>query len=85
MRKSGKCPHCGCTLIIERAIVDCGSVGQQQPVSLRVDAKPKAIVLKGAARSSLEADVCTGCGYTEFYASDPQNLLRAAREAQKAK
>jgi predicted nucleic-acid-binding Zn-ribbon protein len=85
MRKNGKCPHCGCTVIIERAIVDCGSVGQQQAVNLRVDANPQAIVFKGSVRSSLEADICTGCGYTEFFASDPQNLLRVAREAQKAK
>jgi predicted nucleic-acid-binding Zn-ribbon protein len=83
MRKSGKCPNCGGAAFIREAMVECGGIGEKHEVNLRVDANPKAMVLKHAARSGLQADVCVECGYTEFYAADPKGLHRAALEAQK--
>lgn len=85
MRKSDTCVKCGCATIVRQAMIVCGPTGQEQQVNLRVDADPSAMVFKQAVRSGLQADICTECGYTEFYADDPKRLHRAVLEAQKNK
>ena len=51
-------------------------------VSLRVDADPTAMFLKKSVRSIFHAEVCSACGYVEFYADNPAELLAAFRDAQ---
>jgi hypothetical protein len=56
--------------------------GFEYDLRIRVDADPDAILFKEAERCPLEARVCGKCGYTEFYATDPANLLEAWRRSQ---
>ncbi len=85
MRQTGKCPKCGCPEIVQEAMVaDRADYNIESDLHLRVDADPEAIMFRGRTRSSLKAYVCGGCGYVEFYASDPESLLKAFREAQRA-
>ncbi len=83
MRQTGKCPKCGSPEIVKDAMVaDRADYNVESNLNLRVDADPEAIMFRGRTRSSLNAYVCGRCGYVEFYASDPESLLKAFREAQ---
>ncbi len=85
MRQTGKCPKCGSPDIVQEAMVaDRAAHNLETDLKLRVDADPDAIVFRGRTRSSLKACVCGRCGYVEFYASDPESLLRAFRESRAA-
>jgi hypothetical protein len=58
--------------------------GFEYDLRIRVDGDPNAFVLTETERSPLEARVCGRCGYTEFYATDPANLLAAWRRSQES-
>jgi len=49
-------------------------------LSLAVYKNPEAWVFKNKVTSALSACVCAACGFTEFYAVDPQALARATAE-----
>jgi predicted nucleic-acid-binding Zn-ribbon protein len=71
MKKTGKCPKCGGTEVIARALaID----GLGQSLSVATFHKPDAVVFKQAQRTTVSAWVCAGCGYVEFYASDPSGI-----------
>jgi len=55
---------------------------QEQSLNLRVDADPAAIVFKKSVRSIMHAEVCSSCGYIEFYADDPAALMDAFVKSQ---
>jgi predicted nucleic-acid-binding Zn-ribbon protein len=84
MRTTGKCPKCGQTEIIPRAMVaDRGHGNTERDLRIRIDAHPNALIFKDAERSPLHAYVCVGCGFTELYVEDPQALLQAYRESKR--
>jgi len=81
MRRVEKCVKCESTAVIHRAIVDRHET-QEHSLNLRVDADPSAIVFKKSVRSIMHAEVCSACGYTEFYADDPAALMDAFVKSQ---
>ena len=52
----------------------------QEEVNLKVQKRPHAFILKGDVRVPLKACVCGACGFTEFYAEDPDKLRQAYEE-----
>lgn len=80
-----KCAKCDSTdLIPDVTIVDSYGMEGRGPLQAVVYSDPKAVLLKGAARSALQALVCGACGYTEIYALKHRQLLRAHRTSQRA-
>jgi predicted nucleic-acid-binding Zn-ribbon protein len=79
------CPKCGCTVIVEGVrILDRGSRGHTEDLSLAAYRHPDAWLFKGEVLHRLWAKVCGNCGFTELYAENPTDLLRAVAEAQAA-
>jgi predicted nucleic-acid-binding Zn-ribbon protein len=79
-----KCAKCGSNVIIHRAmVVNCyGNHSMETNVNLRVDGAPDAVFRKQTARSIFHAEVCSDCGYVEFYADNPAELLNAFAASQ---
>ena len=77
MPRVEKCVKCGSTAIVHRAMVVDRNQNGEQSLNLRVDADPAAIVFKKSVRSTVHAEVCSACGYTEFYADGPAALMNA--------
>ncbi|MDZ4659605.1 MAG: hypothetical protein SH868_18695 [Bythopirellula sp.] len=72
------CMKCGSTEIIpDVRIIDHGPA--LLDLSATVYTNPEAYIFKGAISHRLQARVCGLCGYTEFYVSNPQALLTAAK------
>ncbi len=70
MKKSKKCPKCGCMEIIEGVKpVDNGN--SQFEMAVAVFRNPGALFFKGKQQSLVTAYVCSECGYTELYADSP--------------
>ncbi len=82
MPRVEKCVKCGTTAIVHRAMVVHRNESQEQSLNLRVDADPAAIVFKKSVRSIMHAEVCSSCGYIEFYADDPAALMDAFVKSQ---
>ena len=81
--KDGVCPKCGCTVVVQGVrVLDRGSDGVEYDLSVAVYRNPSARLLKGEVTSGLWACVCGACGYTELYADNPTELVKAAAEAQ---
>ncbi len=82
MRKVEACAKCGSTAIVHRAMVVHRNENLEQSLNLRVDADPVAMLFRKSVRSIMHAEVCSACGYTEFYADDPAALFSAFSESQ---
>ena len=78
MPDSHACPKCGSAQILPARVIS----GSDFDIRLRVDADPEAFLFKDAELCSIRALVCGACGFTEFYAAHPANLLEAWRRAQ---
>ena len=86
MHKVDKCEKCGSSAIVHRAMVVqsyASKGGGERNINLRVDGDPSAIFRKKTARSIVRAEVCSVCGYVEFYADDPAALMVAFNQAQR--
>ena len=70
----GKCPKCGSDEIVRNARVFGGE-------NLVRDLSAQVFYGARAATKRLSPHICGNCGYTEFYAQDPQILLEASRRA----
>lgn len=84
MPQSATCVKCGSTDVLSARVMDRSRNGFEYDLRIRVDADPDAFVFTGTERCPLEACVCGKCGYTEFYATDPANLLEAWRRSQES-
>ena len=87
MRLTEKCVKCGCADIIQQAMAAADpehALNGDLELRIRVDAKPDAILFHKAVRSPLSASVCAGCGYVEFYATEPESLHKALLAARGA-
>ena len=72
MKRTGKCPKCGCTDIIADAkAVDRGDGNSEQEMIIVTFRKPEAIFFKEKQETTVSAWVCAGCGFVEFYADRP--------------
>lgn len=71
MKKSGQCPKCAC-----RDIVTDTKVLSYHNADVRIVtfSDPDAFIFKGQLEVSVSAQVCTQCGFVEFYADSPEAL-----------
>ena len=83
MKTTGQCPKCSSTdLIVDAFLRDQGLYSNQR-LQLITFKDPDAAFDKEPVMGSLKATVCTACGYTELYASNP-SALREALPASRA-
>jgi predicted nucleic-acid-binding Zn-ribbon protein len=81
--KTGVCPKCGSTVIVQGVrVLDRGHGGVERDLAVAVYAKPDAVWFKGAVTGDLWACVCGACGFTELYATNLDELVKAAVKAQ---
>jgi predicted nucleic-acid-binding Zn-ribbon protein len=81
--KDGICPKCNGTVIIQGvSVLDRRQGGVATNLSVAVYSKPDAWMFKGEVTGELWACVCGVCGYTELYATNLKELIRAAATAQ---
>ncbi|WP_425617452.1 hypothetical protein NA78x_001130 [Anatilimnocola sp. NA78] len=81
--KDYECAKCGCReMIPDVRIIDHGHGNQALELAVTVYRHPDAFVFKGAVSYRLHAEVCGACGFTEFYAANPRQLLEIAKKAQ---
>lgn len=62
-------------------IIDRGDDNAAYDFSAVVDTKPSAIFFKGRCYGPMRASICGSCGYTEFYATNPEELYDAYQES----
>lgn len=74
-KHKGTCPKCRSGEILQHADASNGN-----PLGIRVYEKA-GVTLKGMRNYPLRAWVCTKCGYTEFYVSNPHELARSYRRS----
>lgn len=81
--KNGVCPKCGSTVVIQGVrVLDRGEDNARYDLAVAVDANPSAWVFKGRVTGELWACVCGACGFTELYATNLTELVKAAAQAQ---
>lgn len=77
--KKGPCPKCGCTIIVQGVrVLDRGDANLKHDLSVAVYTKPDSWMFKGEVTGELWACVCGACGFTELYATNLDELVRAA-------
>lgn len=76
------CSRCGSNRIIPEVMIeDRGMSDVPWELAVRVDEKPHAVLFKGRHSESLRAWICGGCGYTELYVSNTEELYIAYSKA----
>ena len=73
VKTSGQCPKCGSKKLVIDAKVTSGDMSG---ISVSVVRKPDAMIFKNWQFCPVSACVCGSCGYVEFYAKDPQLLVK---------
>ena len=75
MKRTGKCPKCGCADIIADAkAIDRGHGNSQEEMSVATFRRPEALIFKEKQVTTVSAWVCVRCGYIELYADDPDSI-----------
>lgn len=76
-----KCAKCNSERIMPKVKVEVESFPTEKggfaDFRLAVDGDPKAFIFRETEYSDISACVCADCGFTEFYASKPEDLYRA--------
>ena len=80
--KNGICPKCQGTVIVQGVRVLDRNRSSVQDLTVAVYANPDAWMFKGEVTGELWACVCGACGYTELYATNLDELVRAAAQRQ---
>ena len=81
MSKNEVCPKCNATDIIPKVrVLDYLNAVTPQSLQVEVTENPEALLFKGKHRGNLYAWICGACGFTEFYVSNPSDLLSAYRK-----
>lgn len=76
MKKTGICPKCeSCDIITDARAVDRDD-GFNREMIVTTYRNPNALIFKDTQVTVLSAWVCANCGFTEFYADDPSNIVR---------
>ena len=83
MKSDDHCPKCGSKERVPGVrVIDRGNYnGDAGDIQVGIYRQPSAVLFKGKVTTNLSAHVCAGCGFTELYASDPQAILSAWKEA----
>jgi len=85
VKSHGSCPKCGSLRIVREALVpDRTDASSSNPLSIRVVENPAATLFRVPRDFPLRAWVCGDCGYTEFYATQPEELVASERRARQA-
>jgi predicted nucleic-acid-binding Zn-ribbon protein len=81
--KDGICPKCQGTIIIQGVrILDRQHGPTVGDLSLAVEGNPQAWIFKEQVQGKLWACVCAACGFVELYATNLDELLKAAVKGQ---
>lgn len=76
--RSGTCPKCGSTEILENVGVNTlGEGGPAGRIAFRLE--ETFGFLKKATRVEARAWICGACGYSELYAAEPEELAERWR------
>ena len=76
MKKTGICPKCDSSNIIADAkVIDRGESHAQYQLTVATFRNPDAWIRKGQQSTKVSAWVCADCGFLEFYAKHPQDLV----------
>ncbi len=79
-------PKCDSTrLATDIRVGDLGDGNYSRELSLEIQERPEALIFKRTQRYPLKATVCGDCGFTEFYASYPADLLKVHEEQKRRK
>ncbi len=75
MKKTGKCPKCGCADVIADAkAVDRGDESFEHDMKIATFGNPGALIFKQKKETSMSAWVCASCGFVELYADEPWRI-----------
>jgi predicted nucleic-acid-binding Zn-ribbon protein len=78
------CPKCGSgESIPDVQVIDHGHLNMPMALCATVYRDPDATFFKSPASHRFRAQVCGGCGYTEFYVDKPASLLASAKKAKR--
>jgi predicted RNA-binding Zn-ribbon protein involved in translation (DUF1610 family) len=80
LRPKLHCPACGSDEIIPDVRIR-DSAQSRSSISAEVERSPNALIMRGAALSSVSAYICGQCGYLSLFADSPDMLADAYREA----
>jgi predicted nucleic-acid-binding Zn-ribbon protein len=81
-----RCPKCESSKIIHDVMVcDFGDYNFQLNARVAVQRNPQAWFDKGQVTGKLRATICSECGFTEMFVSDPEKLYMAYLAAQQNK
>ncbi len=72
--RSGTCPKCKSVDILDATPIESRADGRTQPVHVATYGDPGALLFKDTRTTTLSAQVCGNCGYTELYADVPSAL-----------
>ncbi len=78
MKRSVTCPKCGCKEIIADAKALDRNRSLDNDMAVVTYEKPQALIFKGERLSTVSAWICADCGYIEYYADQPRDLLSPA-------
>jgi ribosomal protein S27AE len=73
--RSGICPRCD-----SRAILANADTTDEETLSIQIYEKP-GVVLRGRRTFPIKAWVCTECGYTELYVTNPDALAQSCKRS----
>ena len=79
--RSGTCPKCGASEILEDVRVKVPSAGSVDDV--RAVVAPTSGMFRQQTGSDLHAWICAGCGFTVLYVSDPGLLAERWRAGER--
>lgn len=80
---STPCPKCNSIELIPGAkVIDHGHYNAPTQMEVAVQAYPAGFIFTGQVSHKVNARVCGNCGYVEFYAENPRELLEKAKQGQ---
>jgi predicted nucleic-acid-binding Zn-ribbon protein len=76
MKQTHRCPKCNSSEIIANArAIDRADGNANLDMTVATYRNPEALIFKGMQNTTISAWVCAGCGYIEYYADNPRELL----------
>jgi hypothetical protein len=77
-----RCARCNSDRVVPRATIwEWGRDAGGGPLQAYVNAKPHALLFRGAVYATLYARVCADCGHTELFAEGAEELYKAYQQS----
>jgi len=77
----GVCMHAdSCAKCGSKALLVGGGLSADGSVQIRFYKRPNQVFFPGPVLAEIRLQVCADCGYTEMYAQNPRELLKAFPE-----